>query len=421
MTFQCTKLNNGFHILTYSMAGAQSVALNLIARVGSRYESESKNGISHFLEHMAFKGTKSRSAKKIAEEFDSIGGHFNAYTSREQTVYYAKVLPENTNTALDIIADIVQNSVFDQEDIYKEFNVICQEIAQTLDSPDDLAYEKLAEVAFKNQAIGRSILGTKETIMKFTSDDFHNYIKTHYHADNMFLSIAGKVDHDEIVAMASNMFNFSASESVIMPQAKYTSGVSLISKKLEQSTIIIAFESPSYTEIAKFYHAQILSLILGGGISSRLFQNIREDLGLAYSVGAFNSSYYDTGLFSIYAGTSHENLVKTSESLVDEILKICDNISKEELDRAKAQVRASIIMAEEKSSYKSEEIGRNYAIFGKYEGFDVLMGHINSTEESDIISIAREIFSTKPSLSVVGLDASAVEYDRIVARLASIS
>lgn len=417
MTFQCTKLNNGFHILTYSMPGAQSVAMNLIARVGSRYESESENGISHFLEHMAFKGTKSRSAKKIAEEFDSIGGHFNAYTSREQTVYYAKVLPENTHIALDIIADIIQNSIFDQDDISKEFNVICQEIAQTLDSPDDLAYEKLAEVAFENQAIGRSILGTKETIMKFTSDDFHSYIKKHYHADNMFLSVAGRVNHDEIVDMASKLFNFGVSDSVIMPKAKYTSGVSLISKKLEQSNIIIGFESPSYKEIAKFYHSQILSLILGGGISSRLFQNIREDLGLAYSVGAFNSSYNDTGLFSLYAGTSHENLVKTSESLVDEILKICDNISEAELDRAKAQVRASIIMAEEKSSYKSEEIGRNYAIFGKYEGFEILMNHINSTTEQNIISIAREIFSTKPSLSVVGLDANSVEYEKITQKL----
>lgn len=418
MTFQCTKLNNGFHILTYAMPGAQSVAMNLIARVGSRYESESENGISHFLEHMAFKGTKSRSAKKIAEEFDSIGGHFNAYTSREQTVYYAKVLPENTGIALDIIADIVQNSIFDPEDISKEFNVICQEIAQTLDSPDDLAYEKLTEVAFENQAIGRSILGTKETIMKFTSGDFHSYIKKHYHADNMFLSVAGKVDHEKIVAMATNLFSFTSSDSVMIPQAKYTSGVSLISKKLEQSNIIIGFESPSYTEIAKFYHAQILSLVLGGGISSRLFQNIREDLGLAYSVGAFNSSYYDTGLFSLYAGTSHENLAKTSESLVDEILKICDNVSGEELDRAKAQVRASVIMAEEKSSYKSEEIGRNYAIFGKYEGFDILMHHINSTTEQDVVSIARRIFSSKPSLSVVGMDASSVDYDKIIERLA---
>lgn len=417
MTFECTKLDNGFHILTYSMPGAQSVALNLIARVGSRYESESENGISHFLEHMAFKGTKSRSARQIAEEFDSIGGHFNAYTSREQTVYYAKVLPENTKTALDIISDIVQNSVFDQADIAKEFHVICQEIAQTLDSPDDLAYERLASAAFANQAIGRSILGTQETIEKFTSDDFHNYIKKHYHADNMFLSVAGNVRHDDIVDMAKNMFNFSQSSGIVMPQGKYTSGVSLISKKLEQSNIIIGFESPAYTNVTKFYHSQILSLILGGGISSRLFQNIRENLGLAYSVGAFNSSYYDTGLFSIYAGTSHDNLVKTSESLINEILKICDNVSKEELDRAKAQVRASIIMAEEKSSYKSEEIGRNYAIFGKYEGLDVLMSYINKTTESDVISIANEIFSTKPSLSIVGLDSDSVDYEKISRRL----
>lgn len=417
MAFKCTKLNNGFHILTYSMPGAQSVALNLIARVGSRYESENQSGISHFLEHMAFKGTKTRSAKKIAEEFDSIGGHFNAYTSREQTVYYAKVLPENTHIALDIIADIIQNSVFDQEDITKEYSVICQEIAQTLDSPDDLAYEKLSQVAFENQAIGRSILGTEATIARFTTEDFHSYIRKHYHADNMFLSVAGKVNHEEIVSMAKQMFDFEKSDGANIESATYTSGISLISKQLEQSNIIIGFNSIAYTEIVPFYHAQILSLILGGGISSRLFQNIREDLGLAYSVGAFNSSYSDTGLFSLYAGTSHENLVKTSESLVDEILKICDNVTKEELDRAKAQIRASIIMAEEKSSYKSEEIGRTFSIFGKYEGREVLMNYINNTTENDIIAVARRIFSSAPSLSVVGLDANSVDYEKIRNRI----
>lgn len=413
MTFKATKLSNGFHILTYAMPGTNSVALNLIARVGSRFELPSESGISHFLEHMAFKGTKNRTAKQIAEEFDAIGGQFNAYTSREQTVYYAKVLPENTYTAVDIIADIIQNSLFTPEDIAKEYNVICQEIAATLDSPDDLAFEKLSEVAFKNQSIGRSILGTTETIAQFGTKDLQDYVNKHHHADNMFLAAAGKVDHDEIVKMAEKLFSFNKGSAASFDKALYTGGASLISKDLEQSNIVIGFESVSYMETEKFYHTQILSLILGGGISSRLFQHIREELGLAYSVGAFNSSYNDTGLFSVYAGTSHENLAKTSEALCEEINKIKAFVDEKELERAKAQIRAGIVMAEEKSSYKSEEIGKHFSIFGKYDGPEVVLNHVNRTTTDDILKIAKEVFTGKPSLSVVGLDANSISYEKI--------
>lgn len=418
MTFRVTKLKNGFHILTFSMPGVQSVALNLIAKVGSRYELPNESGISHFLEHMAFKGTKNRSARQIAEEFDAIGGQFNAYTSKEQTVYYAKVLPENINVAMDIIADITQNSIFTAEDIEKEYNVICQEIAATIDSPDDLVYEKLSEIAFSDQSMGRSILGTPESIGKFQSQDFINYVTKHHHADNMFLSVAGLVDHDVIVAMAEKLFSFNTCPEASFDKGKYTGGVSLISKgHLEQSNIMIGFESVSYMNVEKFYHTQMLSLILGGGISSRLFQRIREELGLAYSVGAFNSSYKDTGLFTLYAGTSHDNLIKTAEALCDEINKVRLMIDETELQRAKAQIRSSIIMAEEKSAYKSEEIGKHFSIFGKYEGPDVVLQYINNTSISDIINIAKEIFSSKPSLSVVGQDTSKVNYDKIFASL----
>lgn len=413
MTFRATKLSNGFHILTYAMPGAQSVALNLIAKVGSRFELAHENGISHFLEHMAFKGTKNRSARQIAEEFDAIGGQFNAYTSREQTVYYAKVLPQNTRTAVDIIADIIQNSLYAEEEIAKEYHVICQEIAATLDSPDDLAFEKLSEVAFKDQAMGRSILGTTQTIAAFGTKDLQNYVSKHHHADNMFLAAAGKVDHDEIVKMAEELFAFNKGHAADCNKALYTGGSSLISKDLEQSNIIMGFESVSYINTEKFYHTQILSLILGGGISSRLFQRIREELGLAYSVGAFNSSYSDTGLFSVYAGTSHENLVKTSEALCHEINKIRESVEETELERAKAQIRAGIIMAEEKSSYKSEEIGKHFSIFGKYDGPEVVLGYVNRTTTADIMKIAQEIFVGKPSLSVVGLDASCINYEKI--------
>ncbi|MES2214885.1 MAG: pitrilysin family protein [Pseudomonadota bacterium] len=402
MTYNATRLSNGFHILTYEMPGMQSVAINLIAKVGSRFESERESGISHFLEHMAFKGTKTQTAKQIAEAFDNIGGNFNAYTSREQTTYYAKVLPENTEIAMSIIADIIQNSLYSPEDISKEYQVICQEIAQSLDSSDDLAYDKLSETAFYDQAIGRSILGTVESIGKFQTLDFQNYIDKHYHAENMFLSVAGKVDHDAVVKLAMKLFDFKASQKTAYSKAQYTSGASLISKPLEQSNVLIGFQSLPYLDIKAFYHAQILSLILGGGISSRTFQHIREAKGLAYSVGAFNTGYSDAGLFSLYAGTSHENLTKAADALVDEAIKIRSHpVSSEELLRAKAQIRTSIAMAEEKTSYKSEEIGKNFAIFGKYEGPEEVMATVEATTDTDILNVAQIIFSSKPAISVV--------------------
>ena len=402
---QITKLNSGLTILTYRMADVKSVAINLIVNIGSRFETESENGISHFLEHMAFKGTKTRTARQIAEEFDSIGGHFNAYTSKERTVYYSKVLSENTHTALDIIADIIQNSNYSQEDITKEYDVICQEISQTLDSPDDLAFEKLYDVAYKGQSFGRSILGTPENIVNFNTASFRSYVDSHYHSENMVLSIAGDVDHEKIVKMANELFQIQRKTILTSDAAHYTSGKSIVTKpNLEHSTIVMAYNSVSYMEKERFYHTQILSLILGGGMSSRLFQKIREDMGLSYSVGAYNSSYLDTGLFSLYAGTSHANLAQVQKLLSEEAEKIISHVSDAELARAKAQIKASIIMAEEKPAYKSEEIGKSYSIFGEYEGPDKIMEYVNATSEKDVTTIAAEIFSGPMSLSVVSDD-----------------
>jgi len=402
MKLNITKLDSGLHVITYKMAEVKSVAINLITRVGSRFETLEENGISHFLEHMAFKGTNKRTAKQIAEEFDSIGGQFNAYTSKEHTVYYAKVLSENIDTAMDIISDIVQDSIFAEADIKKEYDVICQEIAQTLDDPDSLAYEKLYEVAYHNQPFGRSILGTPESISKFKAKDFKKYIDDHYYNDNLFLSLAGDVNHDKVVKFADKLFQHKAGTSKIHLPAKYTGGNSIIEKNnLEHSTIVMAFESVANLPKRDFYHAKILSLVLGGGMSSRLFQRIREELGLSYSTGAYHGSYNDTGLFSLYAGTSHENLAQVAKVLSEEMEKICSNVNEEELARTKAQIKASIVMAEEKSAYKSEEIGKNYAIFGEYEPPEKILEYVNNTTIKDVHKIAEKIFSSKMSLSVV--------------------
>jgi len=414
MSFKLSSLSNGLPVVTCQMDFVKTIAINLIVSVGSRYESEGEEGISHFLEHMAFKGTKTRSAKKIAEEFDAIGGQFNAYTSKEQTVYYAKVLEENIEQALDILSDIILNSTYAEEEIKKEFQVICQEIAQVQDNPDDLGYENLIAQAFNNQPLGKSILGTEETIAKFNRDSFKNYVSKHYTSGNIVLSAAGNVKHDAFVAIAEKKLNsLLAKKQEVANPSKYNSGLSLVSKELEQSNLFIGFNSCSFKSIKEFYHTQIMSLILGGGLSSRLFQSIREKSGLAYSVGSFNSAFFDNGIFSLYAGTAHEKVPLVLEKMAEEAAKIRSSVTEGELLRAKAQIRACIAMSEEKTSYKSEEVGKNYSLFRRFISTEEVLDEVNNTTISDITNIADKVFSSTTCLSVVGSKTDLVDYEKV--------
>lgn len=419
MDFNSSKLKNGLTILTYNMSNVNSVAINVIVNVGSRYEQSSEIGISHFLEHMAFKGTTTRSAKQIAEEFDSIGGHFNAYTSHEQTVYYSKILNENCYKALEILADIIQNSVFSKEEIAKEYQVILQEIAHVQDNPDELIHEKFYSSAYENQALGRSILGTHDSLAKFDREHFSNYVDKHYNAENIYLSVAGNISHEQVVEFAKKLFcSLKNKQNSHFEKVRYTGGHSFITKDLEQTTLVLGFESVPYFNIQQLYHTQVLSLILGSGMSSRLFQQIREKLGLVYSIGSYNSSYYDSGIFGIYASTNHDKLPFLTEQLVNEIKKISTDIKDLEIDRAKVQLKTSIYMAQEESSYKSEEIGKNFAVFGKYIPTEQTIEHIMNITKQDIINIANKIFVTKPTLSIIGPKPLAIDYQELCHKLA---
>ena len=403
MSFFQSKTSNGINVVTYSMEHVNSITINVIVKVGSRYESEEESGVSHFLEHMAFKGTKNRTATDIAIEFDTIGGHFNAYTSRENTVYYAKVLSQHGKQALTILADILQNSVFNSDEIAKEFSVISQEIAEVKDNPDDLVYEKFYTLAYPNQSIGRSILGSIENIAKFDKSTFTNYMSKHYHANNIVISIAGKINHINAVHLVEELFSlFSESTYRDAQSSNYAGGTEIIQKDLEQTTIALGFEGVSYANLETFYHAQILSIIFGGGLSSRLFQKIREELGLAYTIGSFMNSYSDSGIFSVYAATDHNNVENLLSNINNETDKICTHISAEELVRAKSQIESNIYIAEEKPEYKSEEVGKNFSLFGKYFSTNEIMGIINSTQTSDLTKSAEKIFSSRPTLSIIG-------------------
>jgi predicted Zn-dependent peptidase len=401
------------------------VSINLIVGVGGRYENNDELGISHFLEHMAFKGTATRSARKIAEEFDNIGGRFNAYTSKERTVYYTKVLAQDTYNAIDIIADIIQNSTFDSEEIAKEYKVICQEIAQTQDDPEDLAHENLMQVVFPNQVLGESILGKSDTIAKFSAQSFRNYMAKHYTANRMVLSAAGDVNHHEFVAMAEDNFgNIPISSNVYACQsAVFHNGSMQVKKDLEQSVMYLGFEGCDYHDRRTFYHAQMLAMILGGGLSSRLFQEIREKQALAYSVGAFNMSLHDTGMFVLYAGTAHENVARTANSMINEASKICHYISEEELARAKKQVKVGITTADEGSSYMSKTIGMQYAMFKTYIPSEEILNIVDSTSVDDIVQISNRIFISTPNhkrcsgFSSIGNSTSDIDVDDLFSRL----
>lgn len=402
MSFRHSQLKNGLNLVSYSMNHLQTVSINLIVDAGSRDESSNEIGMAHFLEHMAFKGTSNRSARDIAEEFDSIGGQFNAYTSKEHTVYFAKILVEHTEKALDILSDIILNSSYANEDISKERNVINQEIAMTQDSPDELCYENLLATIFPNNPLGNSITGTIESISKFKSNDFTHFINKNYLSSRIVLSVAGNVDHDKTHNICEKLFSkLSTNKNEKTLSSEFNSATIIKDKDIEQSTVMIGFKSTDHKNLDEFYKTQILSLILGGGISSRLFQNIREKHGLAYSVGCFNSSYSDVGVFSLYASTAHDTLNSTIPKLKEETNKILDHITHEELDRAKSQVKALTVMAEEKNSFKSEEIGKNYLLFGKYISTNEVVEKVFSYNPNSIKEVANSIFSVKPSISIL--------------------
>lgn len=418
MTFQISRLSNNLPVISYSMPSFRTVAFNYIVGVGSRYEKADQEGLSHFLEHMAFKGTNTRTAANIAEEFDEIGGQFNAYTSKEHTIYYAKVIDSHKEKALDIIADIIQNSVYKEEDIKKEYGVICQEIAQTQDNPDELCYEHLISKAFPDQSLGKPIAGTEESIAKFNSDTFQSYVSDYYTSKNSLLSVAGNISHEELVKLAEDKFgNLEAGQSVQANSSQYDGGLALKIKDLEQSTLFLGFKSSSYKDLDMHYKTQMLSLILGGGLSSRLFQTVREKHGLAYSVGSFNTTFSDNGIFSLYAGTSHDKVGFVLDAFLDEIKKIQDSVNEQELFRAKEQIKSCIIMSEEKTAYKSEEVGKNYFLFDREIKTQEVIDRVESTQISDLTDLASKLFTGNPTISAIGPKLPEIDIDSIKAKL----
>ena len=395
-------LKNGLKIGVDEMSDVETVSIGVFVHTGSRNESKEINGISHFLEHLAFKGTKKRTAKEIAEEFESIGGYINAYTSREKTVYYVKILKEYTEFAVEFLSDIIQNSIFKEEEIKKECEVILQELAMTNDTPDDIIFDYFQEVAFPKQALGAPIIGNKKNILKFQKKDFLDYINSQYNYGNMAVVASGNINLDELKKLSEKYFNNLAKNEIKkIENARYFGGDFYKQKKLEQIHCVIGYEGVSYCD-DDYYKAQILSLILGGGMSSRLFQEIRENLGLAYSIYAFNSNYEDAGTFAIYGASDISKANKMIDAINFEVEKITKKITDKELQKVKTQFKASLKMAKESTSKRMQKIGSEILIFNKIFSDQEIIEKFEDISAKDIKDIALKIFTSKQTKVIMG-------------------
>ena len=397
MTVNLTTLPNGFRVVTEHMPGMKSAAIGVWVLAGARHERAEQNGIAHFLEHMAFKGTARRSALQIAEAIEDVGGYMNAYTSREVTAYYARVLGEDVPLALDVVADILRHPAFDAGEIEVERGVILQEIGQAHDTPDDIIFDWLQEQAYPDHPLGRTILGPEARVKTFDRPDLEGFVDSHYHPGQMILSAAGAVDHDAIAVEAEKLFgDMTGRAAAAPPLACFKGGETRHAKDLEQAHFALAFESPHYCD-PRIHAAQIYASALGGSMSSRLFQEIRERRGLCYTIFAQAGAYADTGMLTIYAGTSGDQMAGLAEITVDELRRTADDMSAAEVERARAQMKAGLLMGLESPSNRAERMARMLQIWGRVPPLEEVVGHIEAVTLQDVREIAGDIALRAPA------------------------
>jgi predicted Zn-dependent peptidase len=362
---------------------------------------------------MAFKGTKRRSAQSIAEEIEAVGGHLNAYTSRENTAYFAKVLKEDLALATDIIADILQNALLDHNELERERTVIIQEINQAHDTPDDIIFDYFQQAAYPDQAIGRSVLGTPSKIEGIERDTIKNFMMENYACDRIVLAAAGNVEHETFVALANDYFTkLPQNRPIDTETLDYVSGEFREKRQLEQLHLVVGFDGLSYDD-ADYYPMAVLSTLLGGGMSSRLFQEARERRGLVYSIYTFASNYQDGGLFGVYAGTGSDKIGELLPVICREITLVCNSVLENEIARAKAQLKSSTLMGLENSSSRCEQAARQIQIFGHPISKQEIINKIEAVNEDAVERVARRIFSSDPTIAAIGPTENLDNYSRI--------
>jgi predicted Zn-dependent peptidase len=417
MSVGLATLSNGLRIVTDRIDTVATVSLGLWVDVGTRHEPARVNGVAHFLEHMAFKGTKRRSALAIAEEIEAVGGHLNAYTSRESTAYYAKVLKEDVGLALDILADILQHSTFEPSELERERTVILQEIGQANDTPDDIVFDYFQERAYPDQAMGRPVLGSPDIIKKLSRKSVVSYLKDHYGASRMVLSAAGNLEHDAFVALADKLLSdMPAERAVTTEPAQYVGGEHRQGRDLEQLHLVMGFPGLPLGD-PDYYAGAVLSTAFGGGMSSRLFQEVREKRGLVYAVSSFAHGYRDGGLFGIYAGTGEAEAAELLPVLCEETKKLDDGFTPVELARAKAQLRAGLLMSLESTSARCEQMAQHMLIHGTPFDPDDIVRRIEAVDDAALGRGVAQWSSGPPTLVALGPVGRLEDFARLEARL----
>ena len=421
MSVEITTLPSGLRIATERMAHLETASLGVFVGAGSRHERASEHGLSHLLEHMAFKGTRRRSARDIAEEIETAGGDLNAATSTEHTAYYAHVLAADVPLALDILADILTDSTFDSVELEREKGVILQEIGAVEDAPDDLVFELLNATAFPDQPIGRPILGTKERVSGFGREAISTYLDSHYRTGVTVIGAAGAGDHAAICGEAERCFGRLSSQGVETKTApaRYQGGDMRLRRRLEQAHVAIGFEGTSYAH-EDFYALQIFASAVGGGMSSRLFQEVREARGLAYTIHAFHWGYSDTGVFGFYAATSAKDIGELLPVALDCLGQAAMNLSDAEIRRAKAQMKVSLFAALESPGARCEQIARQLMAFDRVLTRDEIVAAIDRLEVAQIRAAGARALRSPPTVAAIGPVAKAFNPERIASRLRGI-
>ena len=419
MSVRVTRLAGGLTVATDSMDSLESVSVGAWVGVGTRQEAEAVNGVAHLLEHMVFKGTARRSARDIAEEIEAVGGHMNAYTGRETTAFYAKVLAEDLPLAVDVIADILQNSTFEEEELQRERAVVIQEIGQANDTPDDIVFDFFQEAAYPEQAMGRPVLGRAEVIARLSSDELRAYLGEHYSPQHMVVAAAGKIQHEAFVALVAEAFAALPGNGAAAPAtaADYRGGDFRETRDLEQVHLLLGFESVSYHD-PDYYPTLVLSTLLGGGMSSRLFQEVREKRGLVYSIYSYAATYSDGGLFGIYAGTGESEVEELIPVVADELNKVTQSVADEEVSRACAQLKASILMGRESSGARAEQLGQQILAYGRPLTVEEVVGKIEAVDGEAVRKVGRRLLTSRPTMVALGPVGRVEAYDSLTARFA---
>ncbi len=413
-----TTLPNGFRIVTEPMPGLASAAVGIWVMAGARHERAEQNGIAHFLEHMAFKGTATRSALQIAEEIEDVGGYINAYTSREMTAYYARVLEADVPLALDVVADIVLNGAFDPREIETERHVILQEIGQAADTPDDVIFDWLQEATYPDQPIGRPILGPAERIAHYGASDLRSFVKGHDGPGQMILAAAGAVHHDTLVKLAEELFgHLPAFDMSVAEPAAFHCNERREIKTLEQAHFALAIEGPAFRD-PDLFTAQIFAGAMGGGMSSRLFQKLREERGLCYTTFAQAGAHDDTGSITVYAGTGGEDIRDLANLTIDEFRRATQDMKEAEIARARTQMKAGLLMGLESPSSRAERLARLLAIWGRIPDLSETVERIDAVDLPSIKAYAEKLASeARMSMALYGPVATAPTLQELRERL----